>query len=247
VIVCLLALLLRNPPKGFVAPAAAATAKPKNVSRADRNWPAMLKTPQFYMLWVMFILASTPGLMLIANGRDIAAAQAPGWVAGVVLVMTLAIFNTVARVVAGFVSDRIGRTTTMVIFFLAQAVNMLMFKYYVGADWLIFGAAATGLFYGAIFTLFPAATADFYGVKNLGVNYGIVFTAFGVAGATGAILGGKIRDLTGNYDRAYIVVACMLGVAAVMALLTRAPKVATESAEVPVESVRQPAEKSAAR
>ena len=81
---------------------------------------------------------------------------------------------------------------------------------------LIFGAAATGLCYGTIFTLMPAATADFYGVKNLGVNYGILFTAFGVAGVLGSMLGGRVRDLTQTYGVAYLIVAGALVLAALL-------------------------------
>jgi len=229
VVVCALALLLRNPPSGYVAPARPnAAKKPGAVVRVDRNWPAMLQTRQFYLLWVMYVLAAAPGLMLIANGRDIAAAQAPGWQAGFVLVMTLAIFNTLGRLVGGYVSDQFGRTRTMVLFFTLQALNMFCFAHYQGVNLLLFGAAATGLCYGTIFTLMPAATADFYGLKNLGVNYGILFTAFGVAGVLGSLLGGRVRDLTHTYQAAYGAVAVMLLVATVLALLTRAPQSAPE-------------------
>ena len=89
---------------------------------------------------------------------------------------------------------------------------------------MIFGAAFTGLCYGTIFTLMPAATADFYGVKNLGVNYGLVFTGFGVAGVLGSRYGGMLRDLLGSYALAYKICAAMLVVAAVLAYATRAPK-----------------------
>ena len=69
----------------------------------------------------------------------------------------------------------------------------------------------------------PAATADFYGMRNLGVNYGLVFTGFGVAGVAGPLLGGKIRDLTGSYGTSYVISAVMLLVGAALAATTRAP------------------------
>lgn len=228
VIVWALAPLLRNPPAGYVPQAKAKgndAQAHKPASAADNmNWPGMIKTRTFYLLWAMFVLAAAPGLMLLANARDIAAAQAPDWKAGVVLVMTIAIFNTMGRLVGGYVSDQIGRTRTMLLFFILQAVNMACFSLYQGAGWLIFGTAAAGLLYGAIFTLMPAATADFYGLKNLGVNFGILFTAFGVAGVTGSMLGGRVRDLTQTYYVAYWIVAGMLVVAAALALLARPPQ-----------------------
>jgi len=79
----------------------------------------------------------------------------------------------------------------------------------------------------------PAATADFYGVKNLGVNYGFVFTGFGVAGVFGPLLGGKIRDVTGSYATSYVISAIMLLVGTVLAYTTRAPATEPAAALVP--------------
>ena len=136
----------------------------------------------------------------------------------------LAIFNTSGRLVSGFLSDRIGRANTMILAFVLQALNMFAFRYYTTPELLIFGAAFTGLCYGTIFTLFPATTADFYGVRNLGVNYGLVFTAFGVAGVTGPYIAGKIRDHSGSYHNAFTISAVMLLLGAVLAFLLKAPK-----------------------
>jgi len=119
-----------------------------------------------------------------------------------------------------------GRTRTMLVAFGLQAVNMALFAQYDSLALIIFGTAFTGLCYGTIFTLMPAATADFYGVRNLGVNYGFVFTGFGVAGVLGSRYGGMIRDLFGSYAMAYKICAAMLVVAAVLAFFTRAPKTA---------------------
>jgi hypothetical protein len=105
-----------------------------------------------------------------------------------------------------------------------QAINMFLFTQYRTPALLVFGSAFTGLCYGTIFTLFPAATADFYGVRNLGVNYGSVFTAFGVAGVTGSVLGGRVRDLFGSYTYAFVACGVMLLAGAVLAFLLKAPK-----------------------
>ena len=61
-------------------------------------------------------------------------------------------------------------------------------------------------------------------MRNLGVNYGSVFTAFGVAGVTGSVLGGRVRDLFGSYTYAFITCGIMLLVGAVLAFLLKAPK-----------------------
>ena len=256
VAVCLLALMLRNPPKGYIAPVVTVSAAARKMSSGrDLNWPAMLRTPQFYLLWIVFVLAAAPGLMILGNLANITATQVPaspefaaaakaaataagkpapafvGWNAGFLLVMVMAAFNTAGRIVGGAVSDRIGRSQTMVLAFLLQAVNMCLFSRYTTQESLIAGTAFTGLCYGTIFTLMPAAMADYYGLKNLGVNYGFLFTAFGVAGSLGSLLGGRVIDLTGNYTNAYFILAGMLVVAVVLAFITHPPRVSAETPE----------------
>jgi len=228
VLIQLFSLILANPPADFRPTAAAASAgapRPAAIAGRDRDWPEMLRTPQFYLLWLIYVLAAAAGLMLISNVAIIAKEQA-GWEAGFVGVMILAALNTLGRIAAGYVSDRMGRTRTMLVAFGLQAVNMALFAQYDSLALIIFGTAFTGLCYGTIFTLMPAATADFYGVRNLGVNYGFVFTGFGVAGVLGSRYGGMIRDLFGSYAMAYKICAAMLVVAAVLAFFTRAPKTA---------------------
>jgi OFA family oxalate/formate antiporter-like MFS transporter len=170
------------------------------------------------------VLSASAGLLIIGNITLIAQDQVPKWDKAFLLVMVVAIFNTCGRFLSGFVSDRIGRTNTMVLAFVLQAINMFVFVQYRSPALLLFGSAFTGLCYGTIFTLFPAATADFYGVRHLGVNYGSLFTAFGVAGVTGSVLGGRVRDLFGSYTYAFITCGVMLLVGAVLAFLLRAPK-----------------------
>jgi OFA family oxalate/formate antiporter-like MFS transporter len=235
VLVSVMSQVLANPPAGYApAPAAAtaAAAAKAPASRPNLDWHEMLRTGQFYQLWLMFVLAASAGLMIISQVALIARDQAHLDKLGYAPVAILAIFNTFGRVISGFLSDRIGRTNTMILAFVLQAANMFAFSYYTTPSLLIFGAAFTGLCYGTIFTLFPAATADFYGVRNLGVNYGLVFTGFGVAGIIGPMLGGKIRDASGNYHSAFVISAVMLLVGAALALLVKAPK--TAIAPVPV-------------
>jgi MFS transporter, OFA family, oxalate/formate antiporter len=224
ILIVLFARMLTNPPAGYVAatpaPAQAATAQSKAPAAQDLDWHEMLRTPHFYQLWVMMVLTASAGLMIIAHIAIIAKEQA-NWEWGFVPVAMLAIFNTLGRIVSGFVSDRIGRTQTMVLAFSLQAVNMFVFASYTSPALLIVGSSVAGLCYGTIFTLMPSATADFYGVRNLGVNYGFVFTAFGVAGVVGPILGGRIRDVAGSYSMSFTISAAMLVVAAVMAYFAK--------------------------
>jgi OFA family oxalate/formate antiporter-like MFS transporter len=241
VLVVLLSQLVANPPAGYTpAPWGTAGTGPAKAAptRPNLDWHEMLQTGQFYQLWLMFVLAASAGLMIISQVAIIAKEQA-SWQWGFVPIATLAIFNTVGRVLSGFLSDKVGRSRTMVLAFVLQAINMFAFKYYTTPSLLVFGSAFTGLCYGTIFTLFPATAADYYGVRNLGVNYGLLFTGFGVAGVVGPILGGKIRDSFGSYNYSYVISAVLLLLGAVLALALRPPKIESTAAPAATKPVAQ--------
>jgi OFA family oxalate/formate antiporter-like MFS transporter len=234
ILVPILAQFLRNPPAQPVAPAS--PAQKAAAPRSDTDWLAMLGTRPFYQLWFLMVLSISAGMMIITQVGVIASQQA-GLKWTYMPIATLAIFNTFGRLLAGALSDRIGRTRTMVLAFLCQAANMLAFSHYTTPALVIFGSAFTGICYGGIFTLMPATTADFYGVRNLGVNYGLVFTGFGIAGVVGPMLGAGINDHYKSYHWAYIISAVMLVLGALLATFTKPPK----TQPVPVPAPAQPA------
>lgn len=213
-------MILRNPPVGYV-PAVNAK-KPATKHSADYRWQDMIKTRPFILLWLTYLMSATAGLMLIGHIASIAFVQA-NWKAGFILVVVLAIFNATGRITGGFLSDKVGRTNAMYLAFGLQAINMFLFAFYNSIPLLVLGTAVAGLSYGAIFSLFPAITADFFGIKNLGVNYGIIFTGWGVAGVIGPIIGGRVADLTGTYNVSYLVAGVMLVIGVLLVKLIKAP------------------------
>lgn len=225
VAIVIFSLILKNPPADFI-PAQQSDTK-KAVTRASNNfsWVEMLKTKQFYFLWLIYLLSATAGLMLIAHMASIAGTQA-AWKAGFVLVVVLSAFNALGRVIIGFLSDKIGRKSSMVVVFLVQAVNMFVFASYTSIPLLILGAAIAGLAYGSLFSLMPSVTADFFGVKNLGVNYGLVFSGWGIAAIIGPILGGLVVVKSGTYTASYIVSGVLLLVGTILVRLIQTPTMA---------------------
>lgn len=213
-------LILRNPPVGYVPAASGNKPAAKHV---DYRWQDMIKTRPFILLWLTYLMSATAGLMLIGHIASIAMVQA-NWQAGFILVVVLAIFNATGRITGGFVSDKIGRKNAMYLAFGLQAVNMFLFVLFNSIPLLVLGTAIAGLAYGAIFSLFPAITADYFGIKNLGVNYGIIFTGWGVAGVIGPIIGGRVADLTGTYSVSYIVAGVMLVIGVLLAKMIKAPQ-----------------------
>lgn len=222
-----LAFTINNPPAGYV-PEAPAGYKSTSTKPADINWRGMLKTPQFYSLWVMFAFASAAGLMIIGNITSIAATQADITDAAY-LVVILAIFNSGGRVAAGILSDKIGGVKTLMIAFVMQGINMVMFATFDSEFTLIIGAAVAGVGYGTLLAVFPSIIADFYGLKNYGANYGVLYTAWGVSGFIGPVVAAFAVDTTGTYTLAYTVCSVMIAVAVVLSVITK--KVDTEALE----------------
>lgn len=235
VVTVLVSQLLVNPPKDYAVPEDTSTkvksSKAPVAGKREYDWHEMIKTWQFYVLWLMYAFVAFAGLMIIGHMAKIAKAQLPADQAalGFILVAILAIGNASGRIVAGLVSDKIGRTMTMMVFFLSQALFMGILWLSTSQLLLVVGAFGVGFNYGANLTLFPATVGDYFGVKNMGVNYGLVFTAWGFGGVFGAQTAASIFDATKSYNGAYALAAGLCVAAAVMTLAVKAPKPADMS------------------
>jgi OFA family oxalate/formate antiporter-like MFS transporter len=213
VLLVVFSLIIRNPHTGFVPQAA--EGKPVVKFGIDYTWREMLKTRQFYVLWFSYLLSATAGLMLIGHIVSIVDIQAQS-AKGFLIVMVFSVFNTLGRILGGFMSDKIGRTKSLLLVFILQAANMFVFSLYTSIPLLILGVVVAGISYGALFALYPSTTADFFGLKNLGVNYGFIFTSWGIAGIIGPLLAGAVADITGSYFISYIAAGVMLVVGAIL-------------------------------
>jgi OFA family oxalate/formate antiporter-like MFS transporter len=102
----------------------------------------------------------------------------------------------------------------MMIMFLAQGMAFMLLVSVESHVSVFLASAWVGLNFGGIFALFPSATADYFGTKNLGVNYGWIFTAYGVAGILGPVVGGVLYDATHQYIMAFVFAGILCFVAA---------------------------------
>lgn len=214
-----------NPPKGYVAEGPKDYAPKASSTGIEMTWREMLKTRQFYFLFVMFALASSAGVMLIGNITQIGALQV-GLEGAVYLVSLLAIANASGRVLGGLISDKLGRINTLILAFLLQAMNMWFFMSISTEAMLIAGAISGALCYGALLSVFPSLTADYFGLKGYGANYGLVYLGWGLSGALGPVIASMAFDASGTFTNAYLISAAMLVAAAAIAFITKAPKAA---------------------
>jgi len=231
VVVVALAQLLKPPPPGYVPagtpPPAAATGPRKKEEFLPSE---MLKTWQFYMLWFMYACGAGAGLMIISICKKINAKAG----VGVLAVVALAVGNGGGRILAGTLSDKLGRRLTMFLFFLAQAIVIVALAVVGGKEVppavaMVVLSTLVGANYGSNLALFPSATKDYFGLSNFGTNYGLVFTAWGVGGFVLAqfaarVFDGKIVEAwAGSYSFAFYTSAVLLVVAGIMTFIVKAP------------------------
>ncbi len=227
VIVCGLAQLLQNPPPDFIAatPGSATTvAKPAAPSSTPGE---ILRTPGFYVLWVIYFIGAGAGLMVIGSVSGMAKKSMGD--AAFIAVAVMAIGNAAGRIVAGIVSDKIGRRWTLMIVLLFQAVLMFVAIPVTSTKGLapfviVLLATFVGFNYGANLSLFPSFTKDLWGLKTFGMNYGVLFTAWGVGGL---VLPRVQQTLTaqsgGSYTSSFITAGATLIVGALLTLAIKPP------------------------
>jgi len=237
VVVVALAQILKPPPADYIPPGAApANTDTKSNKKEDFLPKEMLTTWQFYIIWFMYVCGAGAGLMVISKLAAIADKQV-GITMGFVLVAVLAIGNGGGRILAGMLSDKIGRKATMFICFVFQAFLILLLSIATGENALgkiaamAIISALIGANYGANLSLFPSITKDFYGLKNFGMNYGLVFTAWGIGGFMLAKLAGAMYVRHQTFAIAYYGASALLILAAIMTILIKTPHRKLETAE----------------
>ena len=217
-------------PAGWVPPTGKALELSGGVDFTERE---MMATPQFWMLFFLFLVASTAGLMVIGIIRlfGCECLMAAGLsepdallATGTAMGLFYALANGIGRILWGNISDKIGRRLSIALMSGLQGVMMILFFFIAGSEiGLYIGATVIGFNYGGYFALLPAATADYFGNRNVGTNYPWVFLAYGVGGLLGPILGGYMGDLQA-WEWAFMPagVACLI--AAVVALRLTPPR-----------------------
>ncbi|MBJ6723396.1 L-lactate MFS transporter [Geomesophilobacter sediminis] len=238
IVVCALSFVLENPPAGYVPaePAqkeGAAPAPKKSVH--DATVGEMLRSGKFYVLWTTFFIGAGAGLMVIGSVAGLAK-HSMGKMA-FVAVAIMAVGNASGRVVAGVLSDKIGRRATLTIMLSFQAILMFAAIPVVGSDsavLLVLLASFIGFNYGSNLTLFPSFAKDYWGFKNYGLNYGTLFTAWGVGGLVMGRVSEMLNAQPGGLNKSFILAGSCLAFGTVLTFFLREKKAVTAEATVMV-------------
>src|SRR5512143_2547270 len=227
IFVCGAAAIFKVPPAGYKpagwnppAPAPGAQVVKTNYLPSE-----IIKTGSFWILWLTYFIGAAAGLMIIGQAVPIGVEVAKldkAVAAGGLGVMAL--LNGLGRLAWGSVSDKLGRTKTVMLMFAEYIVAFVLIL--PNSDsflkWLV-GICIVGFSYGGSLALMPSITADYFGTKSLGTNYGYLFTAWGCAGLGGPYMIDYIKSTTGAFTNAMyaITVACVLGI--VLTFISKKP------------------------
>jgi OFA family oxalate/formate antiporter-like MFS transporter len=223
-----LSLLLVKPraPKGAVAAKAVLT------NPVEFTPGQMMKTPVFWLIYVCFVAVAAGGIMATAQlgpiAKDYGFASMPVTMLGMtlpLLTMTLSIDNLCngfTRPLCGFLSDRFGRENTMFVIFIGEGLALLgLMQFGQNPYAFMFFAALTFLFWGEIFSIFPALCADTFGSKFAAANAGTLYTAKGTAAMLVPLA--SILSARGGWDAVFTVAAVVTIAAGLSAKLVLAP------------------------
>jgi oxalate/formate antiporter len=228
IIIMLASLALRAPETGETKASATIVQ-----SRRDYTLIEAVQTPVFYVLFAMFILTVTGGLMAVAQlgpmSQDLGVKDTKVdlfffAIAALPFALLLdRIMNGVSRTLFGWISDHIGRENTMFAAFLLEGLGIAALATFGSNPWaFVFLSGLVFLAWGEVYSLFSATSADAFGTKNIGSIYGVLYCAKGIA-ALLVPIGNLITEATGTWATVLFAVAAMDIAAAVCALVVLKP------------------------
>jgi MFS transporter, OFA family, oxalate/formate antiporter len=228
-VVLVLSQFLRAPMPGETPKAA------PRLTQSSRDYTPLevLKSPIFWLLYVMFIMVSASGLMATAQiapiAKDFNLANSEVTIMFITATTLSAalvvdnILNGLARPFFGWVSDIIGRENTMAIVFTLGAVAYWGLGELGHTPYMFILMAGLVFFtWGEIFSLFPSTCTDTYGVKYATTNAGLLYTAKGTS-AWVVPLASVLKNYTGHWHTVFVVATIMNLIVAALALFVLKP------------------------
>ncbi len=214
---------LKYPPMGFV-PAPPPHVQPKVRRQTEQfNSLEMLRTHQFYVLFVMMLMVGIGGLMATAQVAPVARNFKVGVTALTIALSLNPLGNGASRFLWGWVSDSLGRERTMAIAFALQAVFLasVVTLGRKGDTWFVVTMALVFLTWGELYVLFPATLADVFGARHAASNYSFLYVTKGVASILAGGLAAQLFEKTGTWNYAFYGSAALALCSAMAALALR--------------------------
>lgn len=221
IIVGLASFFIKPAPAGYKPEGWEPPAQIQNNGSINRNWLQMPKTPVFYIVISMFFVGAFSGLMIASQASPIGQTMfglAPATAA--LYVSLYSISNSSGRLIWGTVSDKIGRSKTLMIIFSVVAFSLFILTIIPGQFGFSLGIIGLGICFGGVMGVFPSIVMENYGPANQGVNYGIVFTGYSLAAFFAPRVAVQMAAANnGNYSQAFYVAIALSLVGLVLSVL----------------------------
>jgi OFA family oxalate/formate antiporter-like MFS transporter len=202
--------------------------KSRNIVQSSRNFkPAeVVRTPVFWMIYLIYVAIASGGMVITAQlgpiARDFGLEKQMLVVLGAtvpLLTFTVSIdnfANGLTRPLSGFLSDAIGRENAMLLIFSCEAVAFIGLTTlgHHPVAFVVF-AAMIFLFWGEVFSIFPAICGDTFGVENAAANNGLLYTAKGTSSLL-VPLASLMVGAAGNWSKILIAFAAFSLFAGIM-------------------------------
>ncbi len=193
----------------------------------------VLRSPVFYVMYLMFVLVATGGLTAVAQlapiAKDFYIDTIPVSLIGLTMpALTFAlsidrVMNGITRPLMGYISDRVGRENTMFVAFLLEGIGIFaLMKFGTSPVAFVILSGCVFFAWGEIYSIFPATTRDHFGQKFATTNYGMLYTAKGTA-ALLVPLSSVVTTATGSWSATLMIAAAFNIVAAVLAIAVLKP------------------------
>lgn len=220
------AQVLHNPDADFqVSPTAKRPVSPKLRRNTQQfNSLQMLLTPQFYLMFITFVMINVGGSMLTIQGAPVAASFGISAAFLTAALATSRLANGAGRIFWGWLSDKVGREVAMFIPYILQGFSLLLVLKvgHISGTWFTVSMAIVYFIWGSMFSLFPAIIGDYYGANNATSNYGFLYMAKGVAAILAGRMAAGIFEKFGNWNAVFYGAAGLAFVAGLLVLVLRA-------------------------
>ena len=240
-IIIVIAQFVRHPTAEEMKPAVVSTTAKSGVVRRNEEQFAtgqMLRTPPFYLLYVMFVMMATGGLLVTAQAGPLARSWGLPLAALTLATSLSPLANGGSRIFWGWASDRLGRETTMAIAFSLNALALIGVMVLGPLSGTLFTITLVLTFFtwGETFSLFPSALGDWFGARHATSNYSFLYTAKGVASILAGGVAALLYQHSGSWSSAFYGSAALALMSGILALVLRATPLPRKAA-APLTSV----------
>lgn len=176
-----------------------------------------LRTKSFWAVWFSWVFVGAAGISMVSLGGGFATSIA---VSSVVVITAFNLTNGISRIVAGTLSDFIGRNATGCVAFLMGALGYILLSFCRSLVLVAVLAAFVGFAFGTLFAISAPLVSDLFGLKHYSTIFSLVFVAYGfISGIVGPALAGQLLKATGeNYTVVFLLLGafCLIGAVCIL-------------------------------